>query len=100
VGGVVSVLIAIFAIVAFMASGNVGMSVFSFLTAFVLGQRGGFSSVFPRTGRRLDHRQDAGLDRFWQAGPSVDYRLQIGVNRWVCCANCCAMRCAVGLQST
>ena len=34
-GGVISVLIAIFAIVAFMASGNLVMSVFAFLTAFV-----------------------------------------------------------------
>ena len=40
------------------------------------GHRSAFRTV---TGRRPEHRQDAGLDRSWQAGPSVDNGLQVGV---------------------
>ena len=45
--------------------------------------------------RLADHRHDAGLDRIRQVGPTLDDRLQIGVNGVVFCANCCAWRCAV-----
>jgi hypothetical protein len=54
------------------------------------------SLVSPRsvTGRRR-HRHDVQLDRFWQARPSVDDALQVGVIVRVSCAARCARRCAV-----
>jgi hypothetical protein len=41
-----------------------------------------------RAARRLDHHQDAGLDRFGQAGPSFSDRRQLGVVGAVLCAEC------------
>ncbi len=41
-----------------------------------------------RSANRLDHRQDACLDRFWQGRPSVDDRWQVGAELLLLHFNC------------
>ena len=98
-GGVISVLIAIFAIVAFMASGNLVMSVFAFLTAFAATASGlhmrHFSRILARQrlyvealqrGEFKDGSPEA--EQYWREMPiTVPARVLQDVPNWIATVN-------------
>ena len=98
-GGVISVLIAIFAIVAFMASGNVVMSVFAFLTAFAVIASGlhmrHFSRILARQRLYVEALQRGELkdgcpeaERYWKEMPiTVTTRDIQDVPNWIATVN-------------